>query len=71
MSVKKLNNVFRKDFDLVLIDAVTGEEYSEDGVEIRSGSSLIVKRVPVEVASSAIRVVLTDFWIRLWPVQLQ
>nr|GFA80824.1 DWNN domain-containing protein [Tanacetum cinerariifolium] len=54
MSVKKLNNVFRNDSDLVLIDAVTGQEYGDDGVEIQSGSSLIVKRVPSKGASSAI-----------------
>ncbi|PWA78820.1 DWNN domain-containing protein [Artemisia annua] len=53
MNVKKLDNVFRKDSDLVLYDAVTGLEYGDDMFQIPTGSSLIVKRVPIEVASSA------------------
>nr|GEX01832.1 DWNN domain-containing protein [Tanacetum cinerariifolium] len=54
MNVKKLDNLFRMDSDLVLYDAVIGQEYGDVGVEIRSGWSLIVKKVPAEVASSTI-----------------
>ncbi|GJY21776.1 DWNN domain-containing protein, partial [Tanacetum coccineum] len=53
MNVKKHDNLFRMDSDLVLYDVVIGQEHGDDGVEIRSGSNLIVKRVPAEVASSA------------------
>ncbi|KAI3701801.1 hypothetical protein L6452_27153 [Arctium lappa] len=50
MCQKKLNNVSHKDFDLVFSDALTGQEYNDDRFEIPSGSSVIVKRVPIEPA---------------------
>ncbi|KAL3744559.1 hypothetical protein ACJRO7_013776 [Eucalyptus globulus] len=37
--------------DLRVSDAVTGEEYKDDNVEIPSGSSVIIKRVPAGFAS--------------------
>ncbi|KAJ9550656.1 hypothetical protein OSB04_014701 [Centaurea solstitialis] len=54
MCQKNLNTVSNKDFDLVFFDAITAQvEYNEDGFEIPSGSSVIVKRVPVEPAATA------------------
>ncbi|XP_065849047.1 E3 ubiquitin ligase PARAQUAT TOLERANCE 3-like isoform X2 [Euphorbia lathyris] len=35
-----------QDFDLVLCDAKTGQEYFEENFQIPSGSSVIIKRVP-------------------------
>ncbi|KAF5802603.1 putative transcription factor interactor and regulator CCHC(Zn) family [Helianthus annuus] len=45
---KKINAVCHKDFDLVFLDHVTGQEYNDDEFKIPSGSSVIIKRVPAE-----------------------
>lgn len=50
---KKLNGICHKDFDLVIFDDLTGQEYNDDEFKITSGSSVIIKRVPAEPVPSA------------------
>ncbi|XP_023745039.1 E3 ubiquitin ligase PARAQUAT TOLERANCE 3 isoform X2 [Lactuca sativa] len=45
---KKLSGICHKDFDLVFLDDLTGQEYNDDEFKIPSGSSVIIKRVPAE-----------------------
>nr|XP_043622923.1 E3 ubiquitin ligase PQT3-like [Erigeron canadensis] len=47
LSHNKLNN---KDFDLLFLDHLTGQEYNDDEYKIPSGSSVIIKRVPAQAA---------------------
>ncbi|KAF4382197.1 hypothetical protein G4B88_011526 [Cannabis sativa] len=49
---KNLN--FCQDFDLLLSDALTGQEYIEDNFQIPDGSSVIIKRVPAELVQGNI-----------------
>ncbi|KAK9055318.1 hypothetical protein SSX86_026400 [Deinandra increscens subsp. villosa] len=49
----KLKGVCHKDFDLVFLDNLTGQEYNDDEFKIPSGSSVIIKRVPAESVPSA------------------
>ncbi|KAL5850666.1 hypothetical protein ACOSQ3_008717 [Xanthoceras sorbifolium] len=47
---KKLNVC--QDFDLVFADALTGQEYTDETLQISSGSSVIIKRVPAGLVPS-------------------
>lgn len=44
--VEQTNLKICQDFDLVISDAVTGQEYEDEGYLIQSGFSVIIKRVP-------------------------
>ncbi|KAK9142204.1 hypothetical protein Syun_011604 [Stephania yunnanensis] len=51
---KKLSNNFH-DFDLVIADAASGEEYGAEDFLIPSGSSVVIKRVPAERLSPSLK----------------
>ncbi|XP_020256811.1 E3 ubiquitin ligase PQT3-like isoform X2 [Asparagus officinalis] len=40
-----------KDFDLIISDAETGAAFENEEIELREGSSVVVKRVPAELSS--------------------
>ncbi|XP_059277526.1 uncharacterized RING finger protein P8B7.15c-like [Lycium ferocissimum] len=42
-----------QDFVLIFSDALSGEEYNDENLQIASGSSVIVKRVPAGTMPSA------------------
>ncbi|KAL2489592.1 E3 ubiquitin ligase PARAQUAT TOLERANCE 3-like [Forsythia ovata] len=47
------------DFDLVFLDADSGQDYKDDDIQIPSGSSVIVKRVPAGTAPSVMEPIKT------------
>ncbi|KAM7510750.1 hypothetical protein LguiB_009625 [Lonicera macranthoides] len=57
---QKNNNNICQDFDLVFSDALTGREYNDENFPIPSGSSVIIKRVPAGMVTTAPAVIESD-----------
>ncbi|XP_049377964.1 E3 ubiquitin ligase PQT3-like isoform X2 [Solanum stenotomum] len=51
--LKKLN--IGQDFDLVFSDALSGEVYNDESIQIASGSSVIIRRVPAGMTPSTVK----------------
>ncbi|KAI3949657.1 hypothetical protein MKW92_025828 [Papaver armeniacum] len=56
-----------QDFDLFLSDAVTGQEYEDEDVLVESGSSVIIKRVPVDRDANSVRPAVENMAKRHYP----
>ncbi|KAI3907830.1 hypothetical protein MKW92_031080 [Papaver armeniacum] len=56
-----------QDFDLVLSDAVTGQEYEDEDVLVESGSSVIIKRVPVDRDANSVRPAVENMAKKYYP----